>query len=67
VEKEWVVNQLGDKPEEVRKRLEEERNEKGKTGPGDEKAGDTTERSDEPGEPRVAEEEPRGEEDQNPL
>lgn len=61
------MNQLGDKPEEVRKRIEEEKNEKGKTRPGDEKAGDTAERADEPGEPRVAEEEPREGEDQNPL
>jgi hypothetical protein len=58
------VNQLGDKPEEVRKRLEEEKNEKSKKRPGDKKAGDTAERSDESG---VAEEEPRGNEDQNPL
>jgi hypothetical protein len=67
VEKEWVVNQLGDKPEEVRKRLEEERNEKEQKGPGDEKAGDTAERTDESGAPRVAEEKPQGGEDQSPL
>ncbi|MGW7357976.1 hypothetical protein ACWGI0_15435 [Streptomyces sp. NPDC054802] len=61
------MNQLGDKPEEVRKRLEEEKNEKGRSGPGDERAGDTAERADESGEPRIAEAESPGNEDQSPL
>jgi hypothetical protein len=66
VAREWVVNQLGDKPEEVRKRLEEEKNEKGRNGSGDEKAGGTAERAGESGEPRLFEEEPPGNEDQAP-
>ncbi|ATW46888.1 hypothetical protein ACWGJT_33340 [Streptomyces xantholiticus] len=61
------MNQLGDKPEEVRKRLEQERSQKGTSRPGGEKAGDAPERTKESGEPDVSDEEPSGNEDENPL
>lgn len=67
VAREWVVNQLGDKPEEVRKRLEEERSQKGPSRPGGEETGDAAQRTKESGEPDVSDEEPPENEDQNPL
>ncbi|WP_189893529.1 hypothetical protein [Streptomyces xantholiticus] len=61
------MNQLGDKPEEVRKRLEEERSQKGPSRPGGEETGDAAQRTKESGEPDVSDEEPPENEDQNPL
>ncbi|QIP82756.1 hypothetical protein GLX30_00160 [Streptomyces sp. Tu 2975] len=60
------MNQLGDKPEEVRKQLEEEKRRNGKGRPEGEKTGDATERADRSGEASASEELP-GNEDEHPL
>lgn len=65
--RERVVNQLGDKPEEVRKQLEEEKRRGGKGRPDGEKTGDAAERADKSGDASASEGERPGNEDQNPL
>ncbi|MEU0375449.1 hypothetical protein ABZ070_36095 [Streptomyces sp. NPDC006283] len=60
------MNQLGDKPEEVRKRLEEEKDQKRNSRHGGEKTG-AAERTDEAGEPGLSDEQASGSDDQNPL
>jgi hypothetical protein len=65
--REWVVNQLGEKPEEVRKQLEEEKRRSGKGRPDGEKTGNAAERADRSGEASASEGEPPGNEDQNTL
>jgi hypothetical protein len=61
------VNQLGDKPEEVRKQLEKEKRRNAKGRPDGEETGDAEERADRSGEASASEAEPPGNEDQNPL
>jgi hypothetical protein len=65
--RERVVNQLGDKPEEVRKQLEEEKRRGAKGRPEGEKTGDDAERADRSGDASAPEGEASGNEDQNPL
>ncbi|GGT26251.1 hypothetical protein GCM10010271_32410 [Streptomyces kurssanovii] len=60
------MNQLGDKPEEVRKQLEEEKRRSGKGRPGGEKTGDATETTDKSREASASEGEPSGNEDRTP-
>jgi hypothetical protein len=65
--RERVVNQLGDKPEEVRKQLEEEKRRNRKSRPDGEKTGDAAERGDRSGEASASEGKPPGNEDRNPF
>ncbi|MGN9795886.1 hypothetical protein ACTMTU_32955 [Streptomyces sp. OZ13] len=59
------MNQLGDKPEEVRKQLEVEKRRGGKGRPDGEKRGDAAERAGKSGDASASEGEPSGNEDQN--